>query len=82
MNLDRSAARERTAESWATTIGDVCDRFGGDVQTGPFGSQLHAYLLDMRVQARNGSDAAYSDVFNGARSLLPAKRPHRMPSIW
>lgn len=27
---------------WATTIGDVCDRFGGDVQTGPFGSQLHA----------------------------------------
>ena len=31
------------AESpWATTIGAVCDRFGGSVQTGPFGSQLHA----------------------------------------
>ncbi|MBL8207519.1 MAG: hypothetical protein JNM09_25025, partial [Blastocatellia bacterium] len=27
---------------WTTTIGDVCDRFGGGVQTGPFGSQLHA----------------------------------------
>ncbi len=27
---------------WATTIGAVCDRFGGEVQTGPFGSQLHA----------------------------------------
>jgi type I restriction enzyme S subunit len=25
-----------------TTIGAICDRFGGDVQTGPFGSQLHA----------------------------------------
>lgn len=27
---------------WATTIGALCDKFGGDVQTGPFGSQLHA----------------------------------------
>jgi type I restriction enzyme S subunit len=25
-----------------TTVGEVCDRFGGEVQTGPFGSQLHA----------------------------------------
>jgi type I restriction enzyme S subunit len=25
-----------------TTIGAVCDRFDGEVQTGPFGSQLHA----------------------------------------
>jgi type I restriction enzyme S subunit len=27
---------------WHTTIGEFCDRFGGTVQTGPFGSQLHA----------------------------------------
>lgn len=25
-----------------TTIGKICDKFSGDVQTGPFGSQLHA----------------------------------------
>jgi len=25
-----------------TTIGSICDEHGGDVQTGPFGSQLHA----------------------------------------
>lgn len=25
-----------------TTIGAICDQFGGSVQTGPFGSQLHA----------------------------------------
>jgi type I restriction enzyme S subunit len=25
-----------------TTIGAICDEFGGEVQTGPFGSQLHA----------------------------------------
>jgi type I restriction enzyme S subunit len=25
-----------------TTLGDVCRRGGGDIQTGPFGSQLHA----------------------------------------
>lgn len=25
-----------------TSVGAVCDRFGGEVQTGPFGSQLHA----------------------------------------
>ena len=30
-------------ESWtATTIGAECDAHGGNVQTGPFGSQLHA----------------------------------------
>src|SRR5205814_1124299 len=30
-------------EKWSTTtVGWVCDHFGGDVQTGPFGSQLHA----------------------------------------
>lgn len=28
---------------WASlSLGEACDRFGGDVQTGPFGSQLHA----------------------------------------
>lgn len=25
-----------------STVGDLCDRFGGDIQTGPFGSQLHS----------------------------------------
>jgi len=25
-----------------TTLGDACKRAGGDIQTGPFGSQLHA----------------------------------------
>jgi type I restriction enzyme, S subunit len=25
-----------------TTVGEICDRFDGEVQTGPFGSQLHA----------------------------------------
>lgn len=25
-----------------TTVGEACDTAGGDVQTGPFGSQLHA----------------------------------------
>ena len=30
------------AAKWQTTIGKLCDEFGGDVQTGPFGSQLHA----------------------------------------
>jgi type I restriction enzyme S subunit len=24
-------------------IGDLCDQFGGELQTGPFGSQLHSY---------------------------------------
>src|SRR6266487_1309506 len=29
--------------SWElTSLGEVCERGGGDVQTGPFGSQLHA----------------------------------------
>ncbi|TWT73863.1 restriction endonuclease subunit S [Allorhodopirellula solitaria] len=26
----------------ATTLGEICDRGGGNIQTGPFGSQLHA----------------------------------------
>ena len=30
-------------ESWEfTTLGEICGRGGGSVQTGPFGSQLHA----------------------------------------
>jgi type I restriction enzyme S subunit len=29
-------------KSQQTTIGAICDQFGGEVQTGPFGSQLHA----------------------------------------
>lgn len=30
-------------ESWKeTTLGEACKRGGGDIQTGPFGSQLHA----------------------------------------
>ena len=31
-----------TQSRWATTVGKVCDQFGGEVQTGPFGSELHA----------------------------------------
>ena len=27
----------------ATTFGEMCDSNGGEIQTGPFGSQLHAY---------------------------------------
>ena len=30
------------AETWQATIGEICDKFDGGVQTGPFGSQLHA----------------------------------------
>ncbi len=31
-----------TRSEWNTTLGELCDRFGGGIQTGPFGSQLHA----------------------------------------
>jgi type I restriction enzyme S subunit len=38
-----SAALDAFKDSkWTTTIGQLCDEFGGEVQTGPFGSQLHA----------------------------------------
>ncbi|MCX6968550.1 MAG: restriction endonuclease subunit S [Verrucomicrobia bacterium] len=37
-SIDEIVTRSR----WATTVGKVCDEFGGEVQTGPFGSQLHA----------------------------------------
>jgi len=30
------------ASLWTTSIAAICDEFGGEVQTGPFGSQLHA----------------------------------------
>lgn len=35
-----------------TTIGALCDQYGGSLQTGPFGSQLHAhdYVHDGRVR--------------------------------
>src|SRR6266511_5967249 len=36
-------------EGWEwITLGDACRRGGGDIQTGPFGSQLHAsdYVAD------------------------------------
>jgi type I restriction enzyme S subunit len=39
----------RVPEAWQyTTFGDACARGGGDIQTGPFGSQLHAsdYVTD------------------------------------
>lgn len=42
MTLDDAASAFAPESRWDTTIGDVCDRFGGEVQTGPFGSQLHA----------------------------------------
>jgi type I restriction enzyme S subunit len=39
---------ESPDESHWTTLGEVCRQGGGDVQTGPFGSQLHRadYVLD------------------------------------
>ena len=33
--------QEPARSQWATTLGELCDRFGGGIQTGPFGSQLH-----------------------------------------
>jgi len=42
MNAVRTLDTPDGSTRWSTTVGDVCDRFGGDVQTGPFGSQLHA----------------------------------------
>jgi type I restriction enzyme, S subunit len=38
LTIDEIAKKSK----WQTTIGTICDRFGGEVQTGPFGSQLHA----------------------------------------
>ena len=38
LTIDEIAKKSK----WHTTIGAICDRFGGEVQTGPFGSQLHA----------------------------------------
>lgn len=42
--LDNHALTSR----WITTVGAICDKTGGEVQTGPFGSQLHAsdYVRD------------------------------------
>ena len=38
----KSPAAIKASSFRSTTIGAICDEFGGDVQTGPFGSQLHA----------------------------------------
>jgi len=42
MSIANAAAFVRTQPNWATTIGQICDEWDGEVQTGPFGSQLHA----------------------------------------
>lgn len=42
MSIANAAAIVRTQPNWATTIGQICDEWDGEVQTGPFGSQLHA----------------------------------------
>lgn len=42
MSGEVSIGEITTQSGWATTVGKVCDQFGGEVQTGPFGSQLHA----------------------------------------
>ncbi|RKG68588.1 restriction endonuclease subunit S [Corallococcus sp. CA054B] len=34
---------QRVPDTWTvTTLGEICDASGGEIQTGPFGSQLHA----------------------------------------
>lgn len=42
MSAGQSAVACPRTSGWATTVGAICVRFGGEVQTGPFGSQLHA----------------------------------------
>ncbi len=42
MISDSSTKEILTGSRWSTTVGKVCTEFGGEVQTGPFGSQLHA----------------------------------------
>jgi type I restriction enzyme, S subunit len=42
VSFSDSIEKHATLSRWATTVGRVCDQFGGEVQTGPFGSQLHA----------------------------------------
>ena len=37
-----SAVKLPASRQTSTTVGDVCDEFGGEVLTGPFGSQLHS----------------------------------------
>jgi type I restriction enzyme, S subunit len=57
-----------------TTLGDACRRGGGDIQTGPFGSQLHAsdYVTDgiPSIMPQNiGDNRVIEDGI--ARSLVP-----------
>jgi type I restriction enzyme S subunit len=42
--MKKALTREESVarSDWNTTLGELCDRFGGGIQTGPFGSQLHA----------------------------------------
>lgn len=42
MIIQAASHLQSVSKSWETTVGALCDRFGGEVQTGPFGSQLHA----------------------------------------
>ena len=40
--ISQAFAPTKASSFRTTTIGTICDEFGGEVQTGPFGSQLHA----------------------------------------
>ena len=41
--MAREALIGLVPDDWEqTTLGEACARGGGDIQTGPFGSQLHA----------------------------------------
>ncbi|MBR1123905.1 restriction endonuclease subunit S [Bradyrhizobium lablabi] len=42
MNVNAAPMIKDCVEFHRTTIGAICDQFDGEVQTGPFGSQLHA----------------------------------------
>ena len=50
MNL--AVAVEHTQGWLHTTVGELCDRHGGEAQTGPFGSQLHRSRLSSRGEPR------------------------------
>lgn len=71
--------------TWRTeTVGTLCDRFGGEVQTGPFGSQLHASdyqdegtpvvmpqdLIDGRISTRSIAKVGQSHVLRMPQHVL------------